>query len=199
MKDVHVISVPSSGTRFLAYRVLAPAHAEGRVKTYHIGTGGNKLEDSHVADAMAAGTAVVPVRDPMHVLISNHNRQRDVSLASLLMMVQLINRGAHPFRVDPPPGERQHKLGMLAEFLEGWCGLPRGWVDLACPWRVEDEWVVDDRTGLRAAYDAGRPRGELHEWARQIKGCGPVRAFYESMGYEIHPTNTNLAALEGLR
>lgn len=199
MRKVHVISVPSSATRFVAQRVLAPwaARADGAVRTYHIGTGDNKLEDSHVRDAMAEGAVIVPVRDPMLVLISNTNRGRDVNLLSLLMMVRLVNEGAYPFRVDPAPDGRQDGLYRLDDYLR-YEGV-EGAVDLSCGWEVEADWVMEDRTGLRDAYDRRLSRPQLHAFCAQLNHCEPVAEFYQGLGYGLHPSNENLAAAPEVR
>lgn len=178
---VFVYSVPGSGTRFV-YSELLREGAYADLKAAHPDVGRDPRE--LVDDMLAAGySVVVPVRDPMHTLISNTNA----------MWPEPPKIGVGDFRsvlmwkddprvlyvpVDAAPTMRESVVRAVAEHT----GASISHVP---EWKPQRNWVTPDRTGLRQAYDEGRRDPRLADLRDVLLSDPGVASFYQAWGYSL--------------
>jgi len=130
---IRILSIPGSGTRFLAQRVFTGAH------TYHFGIEGrDQTSDTTIAAWLRAGRPFVPLRDPVLTIITNLNMGRRVYVESFRKMYEWDRDAA----IHVVPIEMDHVGSRLK--IEAFGGKPDA--------RRDSDHASKDHTGLRAAY-----------------------------------------------
>lgn len=200
MKPVVVCAVERSGTHFASWLVGSLIH---RQPAWAVPTGGTDLEKDNIgvlvthvypegfrshSDAMVSALVgysrlkcVVPLRHPLRVLISKHERPRDP--CDGLCAAKALTRVAgwrhrdqiHYLKVDAEGPEIGPEIDRLAEFLGAESRNPG--------WAPRNETPPGEFSELRRRFDAGEDISS--HFSEELAVLEPVWPFFEGFGYSL--------------